>query len=285
MPLYKSGEIDSNIINDLVICDGEGTDSVKQMKRHLCKLFDAIMAVPKEYYCSEFVHDQEGNLPIGFDKQGLMNHVERVFAYELYHRWSCRLFGNKEGLIVNGEIAKNLKWFFGNGFDDNGKQKYPDLVLHKGPTRDEQMIVCEIKRKENIRQGITDDLIKLYRFTNVVKESVKYHCDPYKCGVFIVTNVEKSEVKSIKKKNSTIYKKDKDYDEEIRRLIVNNLTPSLPFLKFAIEEVQEVTKKILCVYSNWDEKGKYILSYQSLYNILSPLLNNVNVTTKTVYSD
>ena len=161
MPIYKSGIIDSNIINDLVIHDGEGANSVKQMKRHLCKLFDAILAVPKDYYCSEFALDQEANLPVGFDKQGVMNHVERVFAYELYHRWSCRLYGNKEGLIVNGEIAKNLKWFFGNGFDDNGKQKYPDLVLHKGPTRDEQMIVCEIKRKENLRQGIVDDLIKL----------------------------------------------------------------------------------------------------------------------------
>ena len=29
------------------------------------------------------------------------------------------------------------------------------------------------------------------------------------------------------------------------------------------------TKKILCIYSHWDSDGRYSLSYQSLYNILS----------------
>ena len=240
------------------------TDELKNndiVIRQLNIFFDAIKSIPKDYYSFILENETPNSQHKGTisDKNRLIiSHVERVFAYELYHRWSCRLCGDKDGWVINGEVGKYLKWFYGN--DDNGNQKYPDLVLHKGQTyygKYDQMIVCEIKRKDNVKSGIVDDLNKIYQFTcettDISKESKRnegrFFC-PFICGAYVITNVEKKE-------NDNVNLVD----------IINYLVSQKKLLKFKIEKPDDNLKKILFFISNWDVNGNYTLTYQTLYNI------------------
>lgn len=281
MPAYSSGTIERSIFNEIINCiDKEKVDEHTLLK-HLCILLDAIKSIPKNYYLEE-ISIKANNLPKEFVKKDYLVHVERAFAYELYHRWSCILCRNNDGLMLNGEIGKNLKWFYGNGYDDNGKQKYPDIVLHKGQTTNDQMIVCEIKRRDNVSNGILDDLNKLLRFTSKAKEWDDNLFYPYHCGIYLITNVEINN--NDDDKNEEI--EDNKWEKEIANIIINKSVAMNDYLKFKLESQDESTKKILCVYSNWDEKGEYKLFYQSLYKIISDHLirdNNGSVTTEPVY--
>lgn len=72
-------------------------------------------------------------------------HLERVFSYELYYRWSRLLTyrkKNPEKVFLNAELVKHY---------DNSKQfKFPDMVLHGDYTnREKQFIICEIKSSRN----------------------------------------------------------------------------------------------------------------------------------------
>lgn len=89
------------------------------------------------------------------DKEDIINQLERVFAYELYHQWSLL---KDENLILNGEIGKIV----------NDKEWYPDLVLHGGQDdRYNNKVVVEIKREcmvHSNKGAIIDDLKKLSKF-------------------------------------------------------------------------------------------------------------------------
>ena len=116
-----------------------------------------------------------------YDKTKAIPQTERVFAYELYHQWSCRLCPQKEW-ILNAELRKHIEWFYGdentelsseshnilnNEKENSNSRDFPDMVLHKGQGKDEQMIVCEIKRKDRLGSDIKDDIDRLCLFTKI----------------------------------------------------------------------------------------------------------------------
>lgn len=265
--------IEDSILNDAIAADENNQVDKQTLEKHLCLLFDAILSVPRRYY-SEDVSNDNISLPKGFKyKNEQIDHVERSFAYELYHRWSCLLCRNSDGYMLNGEIGKYLKWFYGNDYNDNGRQKYPDIVLHKGMTENDQMIVCEIKRMDNISSGIVDDLNKLCRFVYNSKECERNRFfNSYHIGIYLITNVEASNNIENKAKDSLISKS--NWDNKIFNIIMNKAN-RMQLLKCMLIPPKVITKKIICVYSQWDSEGNYSLSYQSLYNIL--LLNKDGV--------
>lgn len=289
MPIYNPGTIDKSIFTEMINCiDKDKVDEYILLK-HLCILLDAIKLIPRSYYIEQIPFN-DNDLPNEFVKQKYLVHVERAFAYELYHRWSCLLWGNNDELMLNGEIGKNLKWFYGNGYDDNGKQKYPDIILHKGQTINDQMIVCEIKRIDNVSNGIVDDLNKLLRFTskegnaqskNTGDDDLFY---PYHCGIYLIANVEINNNDG--KKNEE--KEENNWEKAIATIIKKKNAAMTDYLKLKLDGQDETTKKIICVYSSWSEKGEYKLSYQSLYNILSDHHikdNSGTFITAPVYTD
>ena len=184
--------------------------------------------------------------------KGSIDHVERVFAYELYHQWSKKLKNND--WILNGEAGKYLQWFYLNRDKASMKQKFPDLVqYYKDNHIDEpHMIVCEIKRdySDNIKKGIRTDLLKLYGFTCSNNDGRWF--ESYKCGIFLVIGDNCSVIQDSLGKNI------------IRRNGTWKLFKHIP---------SDEAKKIICVLC--DEKdGKINVRYQSLYNIVEEKLNN-----------
>ena len=188
--------------------------------------------------------------------KGSQDHVERVFAYELYHQWSILL--NTDDWILNGEAGKYLQWFYKNRRNTYLNQKFPDLVQYykDNSIEDSHMIVCEIKRDydDNIKNGIEDDLIKLVGFTCSPKndKSDGRFFSPYACGIFLVIGHDFSVIQ----KHLIVTHKYRNGKWEI-------------FNEISSDEA----KKIICVLC--DEKdGKIIVQYQSLYNIVEGKLNN-----------
>lgn len=278
MPIYHSKEIDRCIISEVFDIDKVTHEDQLALEKHLCLLFDAIKSIPKKYY-EEDIPYENGSLPELFTKKNkYLGHVERAFAYELYHRWSCLLCGNNDGFMLNGEIGKYLKWFYDIGYDDNGYQKYPDIVLHKGQTENGQMIVCEIKRMDHVSSGIVEDLNKLCRFTRQGGEEKFFN--PYHFGGYIITNVERKNENENKRKDTKNIKK--EWEKEIANIIRIKAKESPMSFKFKLYPIEETTKKIICVYSHWDSDGNHSLSYQSLYNILSSNKNFSNIVRKHI---
>lgn len=131
-------------------------------------LFDSMMKVNKSFIEYEINVTEGGE----FKTVDTKAHLERVFAYELYRQWMNHL--EKQGvrnLIVNGEIGKYLKGKFEKQQEEqNGRDNYPDLVFHQAQGNDyQQIMVCEIKRKEGLGsngEGFFSDLYKLSCYTN-----------------------------------------------------------------------------------------------------------------------
>jgi hypothetical protein len=97
-------------------------------------------------------------------------HLERVFSYELYYRWSRLLNkrnNNPEKVFLNAELVKHY---------DNRKQfKFPDMVLHGDYTnREKQFIICEIKSSRNQidNNSLRKDVESLYEGVT----GLSYHC-------------------------------------------------------------------------------------------------------------
>ncbi len=119
-------------------------------------LSQAIENVPKEY-----IRECSGKRRF---------HLERVFSYELYYRWTKLLNNrskNPEKVFLNAELVKHY---------DNSKQfKFPDMVLHGSyENRDKQFIICEIKTSRN---QINDNSLK--KDVESLYEGVRglgYHC-------------------------------------------------------------------------------------------------------------
>jgi hypothetical protein len=128
--------------------DGQEPD----LQKAICTLFDSILNVKKFYL--EFEEPE---------KKVWFSHLERVFAYELYHQWSRilkreKLFGQSK-FVLNAEIGKNTNYY---GYVGEGI-KFPDMVLHhnQGDNKN-QGIICEIKRKEGFNlKSFRDDIEKL----------------------------------------------------------------------------------------------------------------------------
>ena len=128
-------------------------------------------------------------------------HVERCFAYELYHQIRCQMdsedYKNWDGIIeVNAEVPKEI---FNSPKATIGKNLYPDMVIHGGQgctDKNLQLVVCEIKRNVNIHklcdEDIKNDLIKLAWYIETLQH---VGCDVgFKAGCFIMTNATKAEL-------------------------------------------------------------------------------------------
>lgn len=220
----------------------ENFDSFDRVTVRQINLFlRAVQLVKREYYLYEFAPANSKLPQLDFPNEAI-EQTERVFAYELYHQWS--MLKSKKWLL-NGEISKNIKWFYNRNREEKSltvNQKYPDLVLHKDPADNEQLIVCEIKRKNNLN-GLKDDLKKLAIFT-FSNETNNLFFSPYKCGIFLLIN---GSVDDLKKEIDKCFQNDDN---------------SRPFKN--IEE----TKKILCVFCQPLKRSTRI-EYQLLYNIIN----------------
>mgnify|MGYP007104054035 CR=1 FL=1 len=160
---------------------------------HLYKFMCALKKVKKSYYTrdlNEKIIQKISRRKYGISIKDVMyKQTERVFAYELYHQWSCMLCPSKE-YVLNAESRKQIEWF-GNHVmkklpqSTNGKQSFPDLILHKEDSDDGQLIICEIKRKDRLISDIVTDIESLTLFT---KKGKKKDCDiePFNCGIFLV---------------------------------------------------------------------------------------------------
>ena len=149
--------------------------------KHLKGFFKSLKKVDKDYY----VYDLDENKVKKHDPNAevtALKHTERVFAYELYHQWSCLLKGTD--WKVNAELRKNVEWFYTKDeekllfedtstFTNESSYDFPDMVLHKSQKEDAQLIVCEIKRENRITCDIKKDLNRLYQFTIKKTKSIK----------------------------------------------------------------------------------------------------------------
>ena len=172
--------------------------------KHLKDFLNSLNEVGKDYY----VYDLDDNKVKGLDPSAqtkAIEHTERVFAYELYHQWSCSL--KDTDWIVNAELRKNVEWFYSKDakddetllfentstFTNESSNDFPDMVLHKNQKDDAQLIVCEIKRENRITSDIKKDLNRIYQFTikkdKKDKEEKDYY-QAYKCGIFLAINAE-----------------------------------------------------------------------------------------------
>lgn len=148
-------------------------------------------------------------------------HLERVFAYELYHQWSNNLPQDR-GLMINAEISKRESVCFDGYLSKNGTKKqesdiiYPDLVLHKGQDDNTiHEIVCEIKRSSNHNwEAYAEDLRRLIKMTYLRENTENFV--PYNYGVFLLCGDKDKDWNNIIK--NVVWR----IDEQMRDMVINN---------------------------------------------------------------
>jgi len=157
---------------------------------HLKGFFKSLEEVEDDYYVFDLDEKKLKELSPRAKTKAL-KHTERVFAYELYHQWSGRIC-KPDGWMINAELFKHLIWFYPQKTNETeakiSDQSYPDMVLHRGQQKDDQMIVCEIKRDYRVKKDIVDDLIRLYRFTRRDNQQNSFRA--YHCGIFLAVNAK-----------------------------------------------------------------------------------------------
>lgn len=223
---------------------------------HLNVFFKSLKEVGQDYYVYDLDEDKVKSLCPSAETKAL-EHTERVFAYELYHQWSCFLTGTD--WKINAELRKNIEWFYSEDDDNTSKNDssndFPDMVLHKSQKDDAQLIVCEIKRENRINCDIVKDLNRIYKFTiekdKKGKTSIDYY-KAFKCGVFLVFNA---------------------YFSKIIKAIRTNL-PAFVFKDVDDDKLDH----IICVSSLYKENDKDpLICYQSLGEIVRQLKSKKNV--------
>lgn len=196
---------------------------------HLNIFFKSLKEVGKDYYVYDLNEDIVKSL-CPSAKTKALEHTERVFAYELYHQWSCLLKGSD--WKINAELRKNIEWFYSEEDDNTSRNNdssndFPDMVLHKSQKDDAQLIVCEIKRENRINCDIVKDLNRIYKFTiekdKKGKASIDYY-KAFKCGVFLAINANFSKIiEAIIINNSDFIFKDVDDDKLDHIICVSSL--------------------------------------------------------------
>ena len=153
----------------------------EEISKYIYSLFVSISNV-----ASNYIHYDGNNTKEDYE------HVERVFAYELYHQWSeSSLIKSNKSLIVNAEIPKIL---ISDARSANIPLMYPDLVLHQGQNDYKgNIIICEIKRASYARQypeKVLEDFKKLaiYLSEDLKIKANKKDWDPFEVGVFVMTD-------------------------------------------------------------------------------------------------
>ncbi|MBQ8602874.1 MAG: hypothetical protein IJ413_10115 [Bacteroides sp.] len=174
--------------------------------KYLAMFFIALDNVKEKYLVYNNEPDDNDS-----DKEKYIEHVERVFAYELYRQWA-NLLEYDEEYVLNAEIGKSGTHCM-EGYkrydEDNAWKKYmgdktsiyPDMVLHSGQGTLKHKIVCEIKRNKSVDgNNMMADLKKLMFMTS------DNFCskNPYEYGIFLLFDttfekiVESLDVNSIK---------------------------------------------------------------------------------------
>lgn len=239
-PIIKLPFIDKNKNKD----KSKDKNKKENDRYYFKSLFDAILNVDKSYITyKDNISNESG------EEQ---EHLERVFAYELYHQWS-KILENKgikrEGnIVLNGELSKRGTIKIPDNENRNSKKQtvYPDLVLHSSQDNDNnQKMICEIKREKNIQSNaISIDLLKLISYTS------DYHLNgyrPFKYGIFILVG-ESASLDFIKNRINRnvkiIVKEETDID-----------------ITFSHENLRQ----IICIAYNGDNK----LEYDTLENIIA----------------
>ena len=192
-------------------------------------LFEAIIRVDSSF----IMYEMADSYNVGADKEETVSdHLERVFAYELYRQWANLLEEHGvKNLVINGEIGKCLKKDY---LDDQTvseihiKDVFPDLVLHHSQGDDNnQLIICEIKRTKSLGgKDIFDDLLKLSCYMN----SVLFWKKPFEYGVFIIAGKDASlnQIKITEGTTSSFvnyhktieeYKSDKEFKKKFNRIV------------------------------------------------------------------
>lgn len=227
---------------DCDVLNGQKTD----LQKAICTLFDAILNVKKSYL--EFEEPE---------KKVWVSHLERVFAYELYHQWSKilkreKLFSNTK-FVLNAEINKNTNYF---GHVGEGV-KFPDMVLHHSQGDNKgQGIICEIKRKEGFNlKSFRDDIEKLECF---LQEDSNYR---FAIGAFILVgdkiNKIYDKVASLRKSMIGIRNTTKTVETQKRIVCIAYNGKNLEFstLYFMIRKTKKIPEQLYSV-----EKHRYDLN-------------------------
>lgn len=150
-----------------------------KLKHHVQLLINAIINVKKDYL---WYNDYLPKKCTEVNSSKRYEHLERVFAYELYHQWSILLAKDRCGLTLNAEITKEI---FDN---EKNTHVFPDFVLHNGQGNDsEQILVCEVKRRQGLNSnGIKNDIDVLIDYL----DNKKFSHEPFKLGIFILIGEE-----------------------------------------------------------------------------------------------
>lgn len=216
---------------DFVVC--ERIEGLKyDIGKYLYSLLDSISNVDSSY-----IHYDGNNKDEDFD------HVERVFAYELYRQWcDYPLIKNNKSIMVNAEIPKNL-------ICEARKEKpdlmYPDMVLHHGQNSYKgNLIVCEIKREGYASQHhdkVREDFIKLKTFLSdeLKVKANNAEWEPFEIAVFVLT-VSKDATDALSVSRILTFLENQD-----------------------IEDINKYSERIYCVVYNGKE-----LKYDTLYNMM-----------------
>ena len=214
----------------------EGFEGDELVGKYLCSLFESITSVDSRY-----IHYN------GSDNNEDREHVERVFAYELYHQWSNHsLISQNKDIVINSEIPKHL---ISGTRNSNISLMYPDMVLHHGQNEYEgNMIICEIKREEyaqNRHNKMMCDFekMKIYLSNESKIKDIDDRWEPFHLGVFILTVSRYSNLElSVSLINKILGDKNK---------AVLKVYP------------EDISKRIICVVYDGS-----ILKYDSLFNLI-----------------
>lgn len=204
-------------------------------------LFEAILKVHKKYVTYE----------IHAPHEGWEEHLERVFAYELYHQWAKQLeINDAQNLVLNGEVYKHLVWktiCYDCDSKPTIKGVYPDLVLHSSQGNDKnQKMICEIKREVNISsEALFADFLKLSCYLR--KKSFQDDFAPFDYGVFILVGDVKWKDITVDENTTVKWKEEYVTLEQYKK------------------QFSETFSHIICIAYNGNGKS---LEYDTLKNIL-----------------
>ena len=162
--------------------------------KHFFQLFKSILEVSDRFI--------RYKVQCGDKHSNYIDHIERVFAYELYRHWANNIESGKEDIMLNAEINKVININSIASIIDDEKScfkeitLYPDMVLHHSHSDDKnQIMICEIKRNHKLSGSkIFGDLYKIscYMTKGIFGEDKKQ----YKYGVFVIVGSKLSVIKN-----------------------------------------------------------------------------------------
>lgn len=209
------------------------------IRKPIKSLFDSLLKVDTSFLHYLKYEDNDEK-----KQSTIIEHVERVFAYELYRQWANNIFVKRHRLVVNAEISKQL---YSTPLNKRVKLRYPDMILHGGQSTNNNLLICEIKRLENIRlhkKAQIKDLNNLGVFLNS-KLKVKDNIVSWKAfqyGLYILIGNEGA--LSDKGKFFQIMKK---YNQEAKLMVPRLRRP-----------------QIICIGYNGDCKNVYYVTLNEL---------------------